>query len=363
MNELAQKEQRIHALLKERGLGALLLRRISSFAWATGGASGYVNTAADVGAAALLFTPQAKFVLTTNIEATRLEKEERLAALGFTLRPAPWYEGGPDVAELAKGLKLGADGLYPGAADLSAEVSRLRMHLLPEEQARYRALGKLCGEAIAAAIRRVRPGQTEYEIAALLAEESMARGALPIVNLIATDERIFAFRHPLPTAKKLEKYAMLVLCGRKEGLVASVTRLVHFGRLPEELRRKSEAVARLDATVIAASRPGARLSDIFRRITETYAATGFPDEWRLHHQGGPASYEPREMVATPTTHDPLAAGMACAWNPSITGTKSEDTILVGEQGNEVLTASPDWPLISVTVDGKAYARPAIWEVG
>lgn len=362
MDEVTQKEQQVRALLKEKGLDALLLRRVSSFAWATGGASGYVNTATDLGAASLLFTPQAKYVLTTNIEATRLEKEERLAAQGFILRAAPWYEGGTDPAEIARGLKLGADVPYPGAVDLSTEVSRLRMHLLPEEQARYRALGKLCGEAIAAAVRRVRPGQAEYEIAALLAEESMARGALPIVNLIATDERIFAFRHPLPTAKKLERYAMLVLCGRRDGLVTSVTRLVHFGRLPDELRRKAEAVARVDATVIAASRPGARLSDVFHRVTEAYAAVGFPDEWRLHHQGGPAGYEPREMVATPATHDTLAGGMACAWNPSITGTKSEDTILVGERENEILTSSPDWPTLSVEVDGKTYARPTIWEV-
>jgi Xaa-Pro aminopeptidase len=362
MNEIAQKEGRLRALLQEKGLDALLLRRASSFAWATGGASGYVNTATDVSAAALLFTPEGKFVLTNNIEAPRLEREEGLVAKGFTLRVAPWHEGGPDPAAIAKGLRLGADMPYPGAVDLSAEVCRLRMHLLPEEQERYRLVGRLCGEAIAAATRRVRPGQTEHEIAALLAEETTARGILPIVNLVATDERIFAFRHPLPTGKRLEKYAMIVLCGRMYGLVGAVTRLVHFGRLPDEVRRKAEAVARVDAAMIAASRPGVRLSDVFRKAQETYAAVGFADEWQLHHQGGPVSYEPREMIATPTNHETLAVGMACAWNPSITGTKSEDTILVGERENEVITPSPDWPTLSVVIDGKPYPRPAILEI-
>ena len=65
--------------------------------------------------------------------------------------------------------------------------------------------------------------------------------AAVVVNLIATDERIFNFRHPLPTHKRLERYAMLVLCGRQRGLVCSITRLVHFGRLPDDLRRKAEA--------------------------------------------------------------------------------------------------------------------------
>jgi antitoxin VapB len=123
-----------------------------------------------------------------------------------------------------------------------------------------------------------------------------------------------------------------------------------------------EATAAVDATFTAATRPGARLSDVFQRAVEAYAAQGFPDEWRLHHQGGPAGYEPREFIATPSVADLAAAGQAYAWNPSITGCKSEDTILIGEAENEVLTTIQDWPDIQVSVDGKAYSRPAILEI-
>jgi Xaa-Pro aminopeptidase len=160
----------------------------------------------------------------------------------------------------------------------------------------------------------VRPGMTEYEIAGLLAREAQSRGVQPIVNLVATDARVYAFRHPLPTDKQLERYAMLILCGRKWGLVCSVTRLVHFGRLPDDLRRKAEAVARVDAAFIAA------------------------------------------------TEDCVSPGQAYAWNPSIAGTKSEDTILVGATDNQILTAMPDWPTLSVVVDGQTLNRPAILEV-
>jgi antitoxin VapB len=48
-------------------------------------------------------------------------------------------------------------------------------------------------------------------------------------------------------------------------------------------------------------------------------------------------------------------GQVYAWNPSITGYKSEDTMLVGEKRNEVLTAIPGWP--EKVVDG--IARPSI----
>jgi Xaa-Pro aminopeptidase len=364
MNELNHKLNRIQALLGERGLDALLLQRVSSFAWATCGGSSYVNTAASDGAAALLITPTGRYLITNNIEATRLEGEEKLADQGWEFRVAPWHEARDEVNKLTGGLKLGADVPYPGATDLSAEMARLRSNLTPEEHERFRELGRLCAEAMDKAIRAVRPGQTEHQIAGLLAREAESRGAQAIVNLIATDERIFSYRHPLPTSKQLDRYAMLVLCGRRHGLVSSITRLVHFGSLPDEVRHKAEAVAQVDAAFIAATRPGHILGDIFERATSVYAETGFAEEWHLHHQGGPAGYEPREWVATPGSAEAVAAGQVYAWNPSITGAKSEDTILVGQETNQVLTSIPDWPMLSVAVEGQAepILRPAILEV-
>jgi Xaa-Pro aminopeptidase len=360
--EFDQKQDRIRALLAERELDALLLRRVSSFAWATCGASSYVNTATTYGEAALLISASVRALVTNNIEATRLRQEEALEAQGWEFRVAPWHRAPDVLSELTSGSRLGADGAYPGAIDLSADLARLRADLTPDERERFRALGRLCAQAMESAVAAVRPGQTEHQVAALLAYEAERRGVQAIVNLVATDERIYRFRHPLPTSKALERYAMLVLCGRRRGLVCSLTRFVHFGRLPADLRRRAEAVARVDAAFVAATRRGQTLGDVFRRATDVYAETGFPDEWHLHHQGGLAGYEPREVVATPDSTAIVATGQAFAWNPSITGTKSEDTILVGEDQNQVLTTVEGWPTLAIAVDGREIARPAILEV-
>jgi antitoxin VapB len=362
MTEFQGKQERVQTLLAERGLDALLLQRVSSFAWATCGRASYVHTASSTGEASLLITPAGRYVITNNIEGPRLEQEEGLVDQGWEFRAGPWYEPSQAVAELTRGLKVGADGPYAGATDLSGEMACLRANLTPEEGERFGTLGRLCAEAIDDAVRAVRPGQTEYEIASRLAYEAERRGVQATVNLIATDERIFNYRHPLPTSKEMERYAMLVLCGRQWGLVASVTRLVHFGPLPNELRHKAEATAQVDATFITASRPGKTLGEIFEKATAAYAAAGFPDEWQLHHQGGPAAYEPREYVATPGSSDVVLAGQAYAWNPSITGTKSEDTVLVSEAGYDVLTEIEGWPMLEVKVDGQVYSRPAILEI-
>jgi Xaa-Pro aminopeptidase len=361
MSEFEQKQERIRALLTQNELDALLLQNASSFAWATCGRSSYINTASTTGLASLLITPKNRYVICNNIEATRLEQEEGLKEQGWDFRVGPWHAAEKHVAELTRGRRLGADGPHPGAADLSLALGRERATLTPEEGERFRVLSQSCAEAMDEAIRAVRPGQTEFEIASLLAQAAERRGAQAIVNLIASDERIYSFRHPLPTGKKLEKYAMLVLCGRRWGLVSSLTRLVHFGRLPGELRRKVEATAQVDATLIAATRPGRTLGQVFQKGIEAYGATGYPDEWQLHHQGGPAGYEPRESIATPLSTEVVVQGQVYAWNPSITGTKSEDSVLIGDTGNEVLTEIDGWPAMSVYAGDREIKRPAILE--
>lgn len=361
MDELQEKEKKVRTLMEDRGLDALLLERISNFAWYTAGAASFVNSAAEKGAGSLLITPEKKYVITNNIEALRLGDEEKLTAQGWEFAAGNWWEPQQAVVQFTAGMKLGVDGPYPGAVDVGAELQALRTRLLPQEVERFRLVAAACGQAVQTAAQRISPGMTEFQIAGVLAEEALDRGCTPIVNLIAADERIFSYRHPIPTDKILEEYVMLVLCGRRWGLVASATRFVHFGPLSPELRKKQLATATVDATFIAATRPGAKLADIFQRAVDAYAEQGFPGEWQLHHQGGLAGYEPREYVATPTSQEVVYENQAFAWNPSITGVKSEDTILVGKETNEIITSVGDWPMLPIEIEGQTIERPAILE--
>ncbi len=358
MSEFSQKMAQVESLLESKGLDALVLKRTSSVAWATCGAPTYVNTASAEGVATLVIKRGERHLITTRIEGPRLEHEEKLVEQGWTFHVGDWF-GGPDLVSPLAGARYGADVAMAGAVELAGDVSTLRSQLQPVEQERFRDLGRRCAEAMDTAIRGIKPGMSERDLAASLAFEAETRGAQPIVNLIATDERIFKYRHPLPTDKVLDKYAMLVLCGRRQGLVCSVTRLVHFGPLPAEVRAKANAVAQIDATFINATRPGATAGEVFAKAQAAYAAAGYADEWQLHHQGGPAAYEPREVVVSPGSTIAVRAGQVYAWNPSITGAKSEDTMLVGETGNEVLTTIAGWPMLQAEAEGVQIARPDI----
>ncbi|MEO8287880.1 MAG: aminopeptidase P family protein [Chloroflexota bacterium] len=361
--EFEEKTRRVRDLLDRRGLDALLLNRSANAAWLSCGGRTYINTATDTGVGSLLVTPTGHYLLTDNIEADRLRDEEGFDSNDWEIVAEPWYEPGRKLAELTSSLRVGTDLPRDGFVDVSADVAQMRWLLTPAEVERFRALGADAGAALGEAATQVRPGMTEDAIAGLLAEAVHRHGAVPVVVLVASDDRLRRRRHPLPTGKPLEHTAMLVICARRHGLVASATRFVHFGELSEEQRRGTQAVATVEATTLLATKPGVKANSIFRVIQDAYRQNGYPGEWENHHQGGAAGYEARDYVATPYTEHVVQAVQAFAWNPSVPGAKSEDTYLITDGLPELLTATPGWPQQQIEVGGVVMQRPDILIAG
>lgn len=359
--EFAAKWDRLRALLDSRGLGAILLARRSHFAWLTCGGQNHVAAASEIGAGVLVVTREKVFLLSSNIESAR-QVEEECFDLPIQPAPYPWYTERTDksatLAKLLGGLEHGSDG-SGGGVDLTADLIRLRHPLLPSEMNRYRLLGQAAEEVLNGTCKGLRPGMTEFEVAGLLAGGCLARGLDAAVRLVAFDERIDKYRHPLPTEKRLEKIALVVLGARKWGLNASVSRMVSFTPVSADLRHKHDAVCRIDTVLNLASRPGASLGDILAQGIRQYEAERFAEEWHHHHQGGLTGYEGRDARAVPGSEHTLTAPTAVAWNPSITGTKSEDTFLVTEAGLECLTEAKGWPMVSAQTDIGRLERPDI----
>ncbi len=345
-------------MMDAEGLDAVALSSIGNFAWFTCGGSNYVSVAAETGVAAAVVTRDGKYIVCDNIEARRMVEEE-VGGQGFEVRAYDWFEGKKDevIREIAGRGALGSDAPMAGAKNIASALDPYRWSLTPEEIDRYGRLGRDMGESLSACAREIEPGMSEHEIAAVLNGHITKRGITPVVTLIATDDRILRYRHPLPSDRRLERVAMLITGGRRWGLTLSATRIVHFGEPPPELRRRQEAVARVDAAFILGSVPGARIGDVFRRAVETYQSTGYGDEWKLHHQGGPTGYKGREFRATQASDALVVENQAFAWNPSITGAKTEDTIVATSDGPIILSETDDWPKIEVEFGGRAVARP------
>jgi Xaa-Pro aminopeptidase len=361
--ELAAKHARLAAYLREHELDAVLLSRRCNFSWYTCGAHNYVSGASDVGNSHLLVTADAARVLTSNIEATRLSNEE-LAPTGIEVEAFCYF----DADERAKAL-TDAVGSMRTAADapvaglelpgLGADFDRLRWTLTPAEVARYRELCADTAAAVEAVAQAAEPGQTEDELAGLLAWSLRSMGCVPWVLLVGADQRATMLRHPLPTDARAEEGFMLVAGAERHGLIAASTRVARFGKVPGALAEKHRAVVSVDAALTAATRPGATLGEVFETGRRAYAKVGLPDEWRLHHQGGSIGYLPREVKAAPGEQTPVLAGQAFAWNPSVPGTKSEVTVLCEQERTASLEGPTDWPTVSGTWEGVTVRRPAI----
>ena len=53
--------------------------------------------------------------------------------------------------------------------------------------------------------------------------------------MVGSDERLERYRHPLPTDHKIDNTVMMVICAKGYGLIANLTRIVHFGHMPVDL--------------------------------------------------------------------------------------------------------------------------------
>lgn len=342
LSEIEQKITIMRSWLLASGAGVLRLRGTDWFAWATAGGSNTVLLTAETGVAEVAVSGSEAFILTDQIEAQRLQEEE--VQLGYEFHAMPWAEPQARerfVVQLAGGAPVLSDRPLDGEIGLTGAMLQQRYRLMDSEQERYREVGRLAAQAMTEVLRAAQPDWTEYELAGAGAEALWSRGLHPALTLVAGARRLPRYRHATPSRERLGAQAMLVFCARGHGLIANLTRFVHFAG---SVRHPGQnALLEIEAAGLAACRPGALLSEVYAALAHAYAGHGYPDAIRQHHQGGLTGYLAREVVAAPHAAVPLAANMAVAFNPSLAGTKLEDTFLIHDDGLENLTLDPEWP--------------------
>ena len=372
--QLDHRRKRLSAFLDREGFDAVWFGKPDSFAWLTGG-SNVVDRDADIGVAAAGYLREEGFVIVTdNIEAERLADEEVPQA--FEIQSVPWYESSlaSAVADATPG-RGAADFDVPGLEPLNA--SRLRRPLSPGDIERYRALGREVATALERVAVELRPDDTEREVAAGLRVALATRDIDSPVLLVGGADRAQSYRHYTPSGAELGSYALLSVTGERGGLHASATRTVAFDGAPEWLEDRHQTAMRVEATALAATRAaavaggatgsgdGGTTGDVFETIADAYDDLGEVGEWRNHHQGGATGFAGREWIATPDSDERVDTPMAYAYNPPVRGAKSEDTVLVTDDGVDVLTRTGEWPTRTVSsCDGQfTIERHAVRRVG
>jgi antitoxin VapB len=345
--DLPEKLAALAAVARDRRLDTLVLRDPATLTWLLGGR---VNVPQTLDAACLDVVVDVEgepriTIVTNAIEGPRLRDTE-LAGIDAAWDVVAWWEGRDP--KLPRGATVGSDRPLPESVPVGPELARLRRHLTARQRLLLRGV---CGDTAAAATAAavgLTPATTEYQAAGLLARELLDRELDPIVLLVGGESHLDAHRHPLPTGAPLGGRGMLVACGRRHGLVASVTRIISFDPLGSDERDAYERLLRVEQVFLDTSVVGARLGDVVAAGTAAYGTHGFdPDEWHRHHQGGFSGFQPREFPASPASDEIVTEGAVLAWNPSGGGWKVEDTTLVDAAGPEPMVHDEAWPTVKV----------------
>lgn len=353
---------RVAEIGRRHDLDTLLIREPATIAWLLGCRYHVPQTldaaCFDVIVSGLQHDTPRLTVVSNVIEAPRLAETE--------------FGSGPDVSEhlvvpwwgarsdhFPQGPRVGTDRPWADAIDVSADLAAARRILDQDQIATLAEVSAQAAAATGRVARSLTPGLTEYEVAGRLAAELLAAELDPVVLMVAADGRDRRHRHPLPTGRRGTASFLLVCCGRRLGLIASVTRQVLFtgaGHDRSERDARQQAVLGVEQAYLDASVPGRRLGDVVSAGIAAYPRHGFAgDEWTRHHQGGLSGWMPREFPAHPGSQEVLSAGMVVAWNPSGDGVKVEDTCLVEDGGVRPLGSDPGWP--SLEIGGRS--RPGL----
>ncbi len=367
-DEVEEKLARLRHWMQNAGVDGTAFAAQSHVSWVTAGAQNIIERNLDPALVRAFVTQDRAVLVTQNIEAPRIEREESAADLGFEVLTFPWYEAAWDGVMSSLGANtIANDGWGPGRA-ASEELRALRLALTSGERSRLTTLANDATKALESTLRSLHPGVSGRGVAASFSERLEQAGIVPIVLLVGGDERKLEFRHPTVNEERIHESLICVLVGHRSGLHVSLTRSLSFGPLSPEMARRHHIAASVETAMMQATRPGATYGDALQAGIDAYARHGFEGEWKNHYQGGGGGYHIREVSPAPPgtpnrdSSVPIALHHFAAWNPTVEGTKSEDTFLVSSDGPCVLTTSGDWPTLAVEVAGMTTMRPAVLEL-
>ncbi len=333
---VAARIDAVRDIIERHDAAGLVLDSRRDFAWLTLGGLNHVLLTSETGVAPVVVTRDGAVVVAPVNEHDRLADEE-LRGLPLRTVSVPWWD---DEATGRQARAIAGDGRLLKVADIADELEELRSVLVPEEHRRLQALAKAVDATMAEALASLSAGDVEERIAGDLAQSLATHGARLPVILVAADERISRFRHPIPTDTPIRRRVMVVVVAERWGLHVAATQFRELEPREAVVEERAAAISAVIARMLEATTPGNTFDDVLAAARAAYAEHGMEHEWELHHQGGSIGYASRERVAKPGDQTVIRAGMAFAWNPSAVGYKAEETLYLDDSGNpHVLTTT------------------------
>ena len=236
---------------------------------------------------------------------------------------------------------LGAVRLKP----LGGVIEKLRMIKSATEIATIRASVQLNSAALEQALAHFNRSMTEVDLAAEIEYRMRRLGAdgTAFDTIVASGARsALPHAHPSDHPIETDKLLLVDMGATVAGYASDMTRTYAVGKLNPKARKLYRAVLESQLAAIDAIRPGASCSSIDRAARTVLRGHGL-ESFFIHSTGhglGLEIHEGPRLGQKEKTK--LEAGMAITVEPGvyleqIGGVRIEDTVVVTEQGCEILT--------------------------
>jgi Xaa-Pro aminopeptidase len=191
-------------------------------------------------------------------------------------------------------------------------------------------------------------GRPEREVAFALHGAMLAEGAEEpsFATIVASGPRGARPHHvPGPDPVPRDTLVVIDLGAVVDGYCSDMTRTVATGELPPRLREIHDVCLAAQVAAMEAARPGMSAGDLDAVARTRIAEAGYGPSFGhgLGHGVGLAIHE--RPGVRPEGREALRAGMAITIEPGIYlegegGVRIEDLVVLGEDGNDVLSTSP-----------------------
>ncbi len=358
--EAQEKESRLRAALAGSGFDSVIITRRSNFAWLTCGGEAVSSRVSPTSPVYLVITPQKKLAVGYTMDMPWV-METVLDGLGYEGVTLPAFGRTPEQAalDLAEG-RVAADDSFLGVADINAQIIGCHEPYTPQEMVRYRQLARDCGEIQAELAEWVEPGMTERHVLARMWQMYLERGIEGHYMFVGSDDRLRRFRHPVPSDKPIEKVVLLAPGVARSGLLMSTSRTICFGKPPDDLRRRFNAMSTIQAAVLARTQLGTPLTALFELIMDSFEQLGYPEERCNHFHGGPVGYWAGYAERMQNPVEVVKPNMAFLYYLTVAGVHTEELMLVDDRGAEFVSVDAGWPRLDIEFDGRTIPVPDIY---
>lgn len=269
----------------------------------------------------------------------------------YALKAGPHSDPGARQAQ----ERLGRLAPRASKVDVSPQIKKLRMVKSPQEIEFIRKATEASIEAHLTAMKAMRPGMYEYEIAALMKYEFERRGCeRPAFPPIVGSGLNSTILHYEQNRRRMQSGDLVVLDvgGEYSGYASDITRTLPVGgRFTPRQREIYKMVLGAQNAALKAARPGASLAREGPGSLHRIAVEYLEEEGkrllgeslsqyfihRLGHHVGLSVHDPGDRSV------PLAPGMVITIEPGVyipeesLGVRIEDMVLITEDGHELLT--------------------------